>query len=399
MSSSSSKPKRYFVNTLPDYDGAPIPLERELWVERCRDTVQRVFTHQGTGFDDCDGGLYVGVAGVAFMAHRVAQSPHFVGDRARLLTKAQTYLGHALSYCDQPQVRADRAMQSAFLLGSAGVWALAAVVANEVGRSDDCDNFLARYAAVAEICMPVKFLDCGSDEMFVGRAGYLTGLLYVRSRLGREVLPDEKIALLLHSVVQSGREYAKKHRSPCPLMYSYYDVEYLGAAHGLSSILMTLLHFPWFVAGDQTVEHDIRASVDFLLHVQTPRGNFPCDLEDVTKPRRSQDELIHWCHGAPGVMQLMAKAYLTWQDPRYLESCLRSGQVIWERGLLRKGPSICHGIGGSGYAFLLALSTDDRAALASPSTPVCRVHVHRRVQAGTHARLPLHATFPLIDPF
>ncbi|KAH6928700.1 hypothetical protein HPB50_018751 [Hyalomma asiaticum] len=302
MSSSSTKPKRYFVNTLPDYDGAPIPLERELWVERCRDTVQRVFTHQGTGFDDCDGGLYVGVAGVAFMAHRVAQSPHFAGDRARLLTKAQTYLGHALSYCDQPQVRADRAMQSAFLLGSAGVWALAAVVANEVARNDDCDNFLARYAAVADICMPVKFLDCGSDEMFVGRAGYLTGLLYLRSRLGREVLPDEKIALLLHSVVQSGREYAKKHRSPCPLMYAYYDVEYLGAAHGLSSILMTLLHFPWFVAGDQTVERDIRASVDFLLHVQTPRGNFPCDLEDVTKPRRSQDELIHWCHGAPGLL-------------------------------------------------------------------------------------------------
>lgn len=140
----SSKSKRYFVNTLPDYDGSPIPLERELWIERCRDTVQRVFTHQGTSFSDCDGGLYVGVAGVAFMAHRVAQSPHFGADRARLLTKAQTYLGHALSYADQPQVRADRAMQSAFLLGSAGVWALAAVVAAEVGRHDDCDNFLAR---------------------------------------------------------------------------------------------------------------------------------------------------------------------------------------------------------------------------------------------------------------
>lgn len=415
----SSKPKRYFVNTLPDYDGAPIPLERELWVERCRDTVQRVFTHQGTGFDDCDGGLYVGVAGVAFMAHRVAQSPHFAADRSRLLTKAQTYLGHALSYCDQPQVRADRAMQSAFLLGSAGVWALAAVVAAEVGRNDDCDNFLARYAAVADICVPVKFLDCGSDELFVGRAGYLTGLLYLRSRLGREVVPDEKIALLLHSVVQSGREYAKKHRSPCPLMYAYYDVEYLGAAHGLSSILLTLLHFPWFVAGDQTVERDIRASVDFLLHVQTPRGNFPCDLEDVTKPRRSQDELIHWCHGAPGVMQLMAKAYLTWQDPRYLESCLRSGQMIWERGLLRKGPGICHGIGGSGYAFLLLyrLTTDLRwlhrarqfaefmftDEFKQARTPDCPYSLFEGL-AGTACFLadllePRSATFPLVDPF
>lgn len=73
-----------------------------------------------------------------------------------------------------------------------------------------------------------------------------------------------------------------------------------GAAHGLCSILLVLLQFPWFVGADPSVERDLRASVDFFLHVQTPKGNFPCDLDDVTRPRRSQDELVHWCHGAPG---------------------------------------------------------------------------------------------------
>lgn len=348
-----SKPKRYFVNNLPDYDGTPIPLERELWTERCRDTAQRVFTHQGTAFEDCDGGLYVGVAGVAYMAYRIAQSPHFINEKSKLLTKAHNYITHALSYADHPSVRGDRSIQAAFLLGNAGVWALAAVISKELGRQNECDNFIARYAAVADFCIPINFLDCGSDELFVGRTGYLTGLNFLKSKLNTEILTREKTTMLLTAVVHSGREYARKHRSPCPLMYAYYETEYLGAAHGLASILFTLLQFPWFIASDASIERDVRSSVDFMLHVQTPRGNFPCDLEDVTKPRRSQDELVHWCHGASGVVYLMAKAYLVWQDPRYLDACLRCGEVVWERGLLRKGPGICHGIAGSGYVFLL----------------------------------------------
>lgn len=27
--------------------------------------------------------------------------------------------------------------------------------------------------------------------------------------------------------------------------------------------------------------------------------------------------------------------------------------LIWKRGVLRKGPGICHGVAGGGYAFLL----------------------------------------------
>lgn len=234
-----------------------------------------------------------------------------------------------------------------------------------------------------------------------------------------QILPREKVIGLLNSMVQSGREYSKKHRSPCPLMYAYYDVEYLGAAHGFTSVLLTLLQFPWYVASDPSVESDIRASVEFLLHVQTPRGNFPCDLDDVAKPRRSQDELVHWCHGAPGVVLLMAKAYLVWQDPRYLESCVRAGEMVWERGLLRKGPGICHGVAGSGYVFLLLyrlsgelrwlhrarqfaefMFTDEFKAAR---TPDCPYSLYEGL-AGTACFLadllePRSASFPFMDVF
>lgn len=49
----------------------------------------------------------------------------------------------------------------------------------------------------------------------------------------------------------------------------------------------------------------------------------------------------------------MAKAYLFWKEDKYLKSCIKCGELIWQCGLLRKGPGICHGIAGGGYAHLL----------------------------------------------
>lgn len=49
----------------------------------------------------------------------------------------------------------------------------------------------------------------------------------------------------------------------------------------------------------------------------------------------------------------MGKAYLTFKDEKYLNSCKLMADLIWEKGLLKKGPGICHGVAGNGYAFLL----------------------------------------------
>ena len=71
-------------------------------------------------------------------------------------------------------------------------------------------------------------------------------------------------------------------------------------------------------------------------------------------PQRSpENELVHWCHGSPGTVYLMARAYKVLGDPRYLQSAIRCGETAWTMGLLKKGPGICHGVAGSGYVFLL----------------------------------------------
>ena len=42
-----------------------------------------------------------------------------------------------------------------------------------------------------------------------------------------------------------------------------------------------------------------------------------------------------------------------WKEPKYLEACKKVNDIIWEKGLLKKGPGICHGTAGSGFAHLI----------------------------------------------
>ena len=45
--------------------------------------------------------------------------------------------------------------------------------------------------------------------------------------------------------------------------------------------------------------------------------------------------------------------FIPLQDSKFGDAALRAGgDNLWKHGLLLKGPSICHGVGGSGYAFL-----------------------------------------------
>lgn len=63
--------------------------------------------------------------------------------------------------------------------------------------------------------------------------------------------------------------------------------------------------------------------------------------------------LVHWCHGAPGAIYFLIKTYILFKDEKYLVACHRAADLIWQKGLLLKGPGICHGVAGNGYVFLI----------------------------------------------
>lgn len=49
------------------------------------------------------------------------------------------------------------------------------------------------------------------------------------------------IELLLRSLLMYGRRYAQGERLKMPLMFTWHDKEYIGAAHGIAGILYTML--------------------------------------------------------------------------------------------------------------------------------------------------------------
>jgi len=52
------------------------------------------------------------------------------------------------------------------------------------------------------------------------------------------------------------------------------------------------------------------------------------------------------------------------RDEKYLRDAVECGELIWQRGLLRKGYGLCHGSAGNGYALLsLYHATQDKKHL------------------------------------
>jgi hypothetical protein len=68
------------------------------------------------------------------------------------------------------------------------------------------------------------------------------------------------------------------------------------------------------------------------------------------EPGGSKEIKTQWCHGAPGIVASLAP--IAPQDERFTELLLAGGELVWRAGPLVKGPGLCHGTAGNGYAFL-----------------------------------------------
>ncbi|XP_028824897.1 glutathione S-transferase LANCL1-like [Denticeps clupeoides] len=167
------------------------------------------------------------------------------------------------------------------------------------------------------------------------------------SSFGQEKIPIQYIQQICDAALASGESLAKRNRTQdqSPLMYEWYQEQYVGAAHGLAGIYYFLMQ-PGFVAGQDRVQSLVKPSVDFVCQLKFPSGNYPPCVGD------ERDLLVHWCHGSPGVIYMLLQAYKVFGVKQYLEDALQSGEVLWQRGLLKKGYGLCHGAAGNAYGFL-----------------------------------------------
>jgi hypothetical protein len=150
--------------------------------------------------------------------------------------------------------------------------------------------------------------------------------------------------------------------------------QYLGAGHGAAANVHALRGF----------------TADDLLRERVARLMERTALQEeglVNWPPTPDDEMIRvqWCHGAPGIV-------ITIGDLLPWELALAAGELIWRAGPLRKGPGLCHGTAGNGYAFLRlhALTGDPLWLDRARRFAVHAVHqVRREREAFGHGRYTL----------
>ncbi|KAM9337790.1 lanC-like protein 2 [Symphorus nematophorus] len=283
--------------------------------------------------DPHDFSTYTGWTGIALLYLQL----HRVSHEASHLQRALDYVKRAMRILNGRKVT--------FLCGDAGPLAVGAVVHHKLNNTADSKDCLSRLLQLQRsVLSPDSEMP---DELLYGRAGYLYALLYVNKEIGANTVDEDTIAKVVTAIVESGKNLSaeQKKTDRCPLLYEWHKKQYIGAAHGMAGIYYVLMQ-PGAKVHPDILSELVRPSIDYVRHKKFRSGNFPSSLSN------ESDRLVHWCHGAPGVIHMLLMAHKVFKEEKYLKEAAECAEVIWHRGLLRKGYGICHGTAGNGYAFL-----------------------------------------------
>lgn len=115
------------------------------------------------------------------------------------------------------------------------------------------------------------------------------------------------------------------------------EQRWLGPAHGFAGCALAL--------GDL---EDVSDTLRAFAVVEDGLVNWPPIVGRALDDNGDGLIRAQWCHGAPGMVATLAP---------YLDEdlALGAGELTWRAGPLRKGPGLCHGTSGNGYAFLALL--------------------------------------------
>ncbi|KAL7555278.1 hypothetical protein ACHAWF_019055 [Thalassiosira exigua] len=300
--------------------------------------------------------LYVGLLGpCAYVRYRLAQSLSWSEDEA----KKGRLLRDAARTCDlvldsHPLGRRSRVT----LLEGERVGALALSVAiHHALRSAPQAGKVYDGETSKEERAKRELLDIGSRcvrslgheecEVLYGRAGYLQAIAFVRSETTDYWFGKAQAQHIVKHIVKEGERVAAHSGTHKTLLWEWHGKAYLGAIHGVAGIIFTLLLFYEEVSLVEQALEKIKATIAKLDKVCFASGNLKSSLGT------DRDKLVHLCHGAPGHILLLVKAYEVLRDRKYLERAEQiATNVICRRGLLRKGVGLCHGISGNAYCFL-----------------------------------------------
>lgn len=160
--------------------------------------------------------------------------------------------------------------------------------------------------------------------------------------------------LFLENVEQIWRTWLFDEKAGCHLwtqdMYGKV-VQYLGAGHGFAGNVYALLKGAALLDASrrETLYERCLETLRTTARVEGGAVNWPPGTYKPPPGRPAM--LMQWCHGAPGIVTALADFPL--QRSAELDRLLiGAGEAVWRAGPLGKGPGVCHGTAGNGYAFL-----------------------------------------------
>lgn len=281
-----------------------------------------------------------------------------VGGRALLLLKLQAatgssaYAASAAAYVAAMEAKLPRQELADKLTGFVGfMWSRVGMLCVSALAADRRGDGAVVGRRVAQVVAAFRAREGKYDDFDSGRAGLLYAARFLDANLGAGAprVPRALVLAVAQAIVDRGAATGAAHGNAFLQWHGPNDHGlWLGQSHGSAGVLQQLLAVGELRA-NATAMAAIGATLDHLVASQLPSGNFPTEYYNAT-----QDYLVQWDHGAPGVSAALLAGWRATGNASYLASAERALDVTWRRGLVLKGLMNCHGIGGNTWMQLHA---------------------------------------------
>jgi hypothetical protein len=258
--------------------------------------------------------VYVGSAGVLWALDQLRRREYAETslDLADLAMRNLEVFRARPDYIKLPAFKPPEPRDSALFLGEAGIL----LVAFKLGNGEYEDDLRRRIAAN---------VDNEAEEVFWGVPGSLIAASAIGDDASWNTLAEALLSRRDENGLWTQRLYGQEYQSLTP-------------PHGLVGIVQAL--------GARAPKEDARRILATSAHRENGFANWPPRPRPELAGPDGQIRL-QWCCGAPGIV-IGAADYLD-------EDLLLAGaELVWHAGPHgdEKGPNICHGTAGNGYAFL-----------------------------------------------
>jgi len=258
--------------------------------------------------------LYVGGAGVLWALDQL-QSRSFAEtslDLRDLAARGVELFRSKPDYVKLPAFKPPEPRDSGLFVGEVGIL----LVAWKLGNTEYLDDLRRRLLAN---------VDNEAEEVFWGAPGSLIAAAAIGDEATWKTLAGALLSRRDENGLWTQRLYGQEYQSLTP-------------PHGLVGIAQAL--------GEEAVKDDARQILRETAHRENGLANWP-PRPRPELPGPDGEIRLQWCAGAPG-MVIGAADYLD-------EDLLLAGaELVWRAGPHgdEKGPNICHGTAGNGYALL-----------------------------------------------